>query len=133
MILALFVAEHIVSAEGFLRDRLCPVCSAVSVTVTWRMSCSKTLLKTKGIAGPPCISVIIYFYRCNNTEAAAESSVSVLLLFPVNCMLLSSLPPPPRCLMRLVDDFLLITPDLHEAQSFLKYDSPTLSHISLFM
>ena len=24
--------------------------------------------------------------------------------------------------MRLVDDFLLITPDLHEAQTFLKYD-----------
>lgn len=26
-----------------------------------------------------------------------------------------------RCLMRLVDDFLLITPDQHEAQAFLKY------------
>lgn len=25
--------------------------------------------------------------------------------------------------MRLVDDFLLITPDLHEAQAFLKYDT----------
>lgn len=34
-------------------------------------------------------------------------------------------PPPPffSCLMRLVDDFLLITPDLHDAQIFLKYDT----------
>lgn len=27
---------------------------------------------------------------------------------------------PSRCLIRLVDDFLLITPDLHDAQTFLK-------------
>lgn len=27
------------------------------------------------------------------------------------------------CLMRLVDDFLLITPNLHDAQTFLKYDA----------
>lgn len=30
--------------------------------------------------------------------------------------------------MRLVDDFLLITPDLHEAQTFLKYDTRQVFH-----
>lgn len=31
-------------------------------------------------------------------------------------------------LMRLVDDFLLITPDLHDAQTFLKYDNDDVPH-----
>lgn len=37
--------------------------------------------------------------------------------------LLCNFPFTPRCLIRLVDDFLLITPDLHDAQTFLKYDT----------
>lgn len=36
-----------------------------------------------------------------------------------------------RCLMRLVDDFLLISPDLHEAQNFLKYEIHQLCQYSL--
>lgn len=36
-----------------------------------------------------------------------------------------------RCLMRLVDDFLLITPDLHEAQTFLKILLPGVPQYGL--
>lgn len=46
-----YVSEHTVSAEGFLRDRSCPACSAVSATAIWRTSCSKTILERKGTAG----------------------------------------------------------------------------------
>lgn len=50
LFLSLCASEHTVSAEGFLRGRSCPVCSAVSATVTWRTPCSRTLLKRKGTA-----------------------------------------------------------------------------------
>lgn len=50
MFLLFHVEEHTVSAEEFLKDRLCPVCSAVFAMVTWKMSCLKTLLETKGTA-----------------------------------------------------------------------------------
>lgn len=42
------VAGPTVSAEGFLRERWCPVSSAVYVMATWKMFCSKISLKTKG-------------------------------------------------------------------------------------
>ncbi|PWA15361.1 hypothetical protein CCH79_00008516 [Gambusia affinis] len=88
------VAGRTTSAEGFLRDLSCPVCSVVCVTATWRTFYSKTSLKTKGRAETSC---------CGPSSPEGGSVFGSHL-----------------CLMRLVDDFLLITPDQHQAQTFLK-------------
>lgn len=85
----------------------------------------KDITQKKGYSRQLCISV--NFYRCNNTSAAAGGRLLLLSLvsvFPSHYLFFSLC----RCLIRLVDDFLLITPDLHDAQAFLKYDTPSLSH-----
>lgn len=119
-------SEHTVSAEGFLRVPSCPVCSAVSATVTWRTPCSKTSLKRKGTADSyvfqlTSIDVITHlqqqeagFFYCRSCLCSRR-----IIYFSL-C----------RCLIRLVDDFLLITPDLHDAQAFLKYDTRQVCHMT---
>lgn len=103
---SLCVAGRTDSAEGFLRDQSCPVCSAACVTATWRTFCSNTSLKTKGTAE--------HLYRCVLIHHLQKRAV----FLDLNSSLVLC-----RCLMRLVDDFLLITPDQHQAQTFLKYDT----------
>lgn len=86
----------------------------------------KDITQKKGYSRLLCISV--NFYRCNNTSAAAAggslSLLSLVSVFPSHHLFFSLC----RCLIRLVDDFLLITPDLHDAQAFLKYDTRQVFH-----
>lgn len=85
----------------------------------------KDITQKKGYSRQLCISV--NFYRCNNTSAAAGGRLLLLSLvsvFPSHYLFFSLC----RCLIRLVDDFLLITPDLHDAQAFLKYDTRQVCH-----
>lgn len=70
--------------------------------------------------------ILVKFHRCSSTSVAAEGSLLVLNLVSVHCICYFPLSVSCRCLMRLVDDFLLITPDLHDAQTFLKYDAKFL-------
>ena len=110
---ALFVAGRTISAEEFLRDQSCLVCSAVCATATWRTSCSKAPLKTKGT---PRLSVKIVITHQQHKRAVSLYCLVAFFVLAVCYFLVC------RRLMRLVDDFLLITPDQHEAQTFLKYD-----------
>lgn len=74
----------------------------------WRTSCLKTLLTKKGTEN----ITSFHLNSCSNTKRPDGGIIvhfDALVFF--------------SCLMRLVDDFLLITPDLNDAQMFLKYDT----------